>query len=317
MKFKTYSFKLLGTTIFIQLPESLEATQQLVQECYQECLRIDEWYSRFRKDYNTLQMLNEIIGEWQEVDDEVLYLFTKAKEYEKNTDNSFSLNTKEILESWGYNQEYQLEKGLKNKSPDGEEYAVDTIIGKKNKSQFSFQSFEIDEEDSSIKLHAPIEFGGLGKGYAIDCIVEICREYTQSFLINAGGDLFASHEDINKGFEILLEDPKDSTKHIGKIVVNNFALASSSSNRRAWGEFHHIVNPQTQQSANEMIATYVQSNTAIDADAYATALFAQGFEKAKQSAQEIEEIEVLLISNTHQVWKTKNFKAQLFTTDTK
>lgn len=314
MQFKEFGFDMLGSKIHIVLEKELDEkkSQKVVEECYEECGRIDDWYSRF-KEYNTLTLLNEIIGDWQEVDEEVFYLFSKAKEFEKNTNNYFTLSTKEILEAWGYDSQYNLHKTA---NEDEEDEFEDWDEREKKEKQLAnkilIKSFEIDEEEMSVKLNSPIEFGGLGKGYALDCMVEICKSHNlDAFMISAGGDLYAYHKDAKKGFLVYLEHPTNEKEHIGTIHVNEFSLASSSSNRRKWNNYHHIVNPKTKQPANEMLSVYIQAQKGIDADAYATALYAMGFDKAKEVLTNLEGVEGLLISNDLKIWKTNNFKCEL------
>lgn len=323
--YKKYEFELLGSKIFILLPQS--CPNEVVNKCYEECLRIDDWYSRF-KEHNTLSILNDNLHEWQEIDDELIYLFSKAKEFEENTYGAFTLHTKNILEKWGYDSSYNLEKledeyeliedierreTLTNKKKNKEnsrQSLIKKILNIKNKKDKNQGSFELDVNNSSVLLNSAIEFGGLGKGYALDNMVKICEKFkVGDFLINAGGDLYAKSKS-NKGFEILLENPKDTSKSLGIIKVNKFALASSSSNRRRWKNVHHLIEPSTQTPANNMIATYVQSKNGIDADAYATALFVLGFEDAKIIASKLD-IEALLISKNNSIWKTKKFKCEL------
>ena len=313
MEFKEFSFDMLGSKIHIVLEKKLDdkKAQKIVQECYEECGRIDDWYSRF-KEYNTLTLLNEVIGEWQEVDEEVLYLFSKAKEFETQTDNYFTLSTKEILEAWGYDVEYNLDKNSSYNEDEFEDWSDREKKEKKLVQKISIKSFEIDEEEMSVKLNSPIEFGGLGKGYALDCMVEICKNHNlNAFMISAGGDLYSYHKDSTKGFLVYLEHPINEKEQIGTIDVNGFSLASSNSNRRKWNNYHHIVNPKTKQPANEMLSVYIQAQKGIDADAYATALYAMGFDRAKEVLMSLKGVEGLLISNDLKIWKTNNFKCTL------
>ena len=328
--YKKYEFELLGSKIFILLPQ--DSSKKIVEKCYEECLRIDDWYSRF-KEHNTLSLLNDNLNQWQEIDEELLYLFSKAKEFEESTNGAFTLHTKTTLEKWGYDSNYNLEKlddeyeliediekreTLKNqkKAQNSKKSSfLQKILGKNSKNNSKqdkeMESFELDIENSSVLLNAPIEFGGLGKGYALDKMIEICREEKlNNFLINAGGDLYA--KSTNKmGFEIYLEDPENTKQSIGTINVDNFALASTSANRRKWKSVHHIIDPNNNRPANNMLASYVKANSGIDADAYATALFVLGFEKAQEVISKLQ-IEALIISKNNQIWKTKNFKCKLY-----
>lgn len=320
MEFKEFSFDAIGSKIHVVIPKSLdeETSKQIAHDCYEECMRIDDWYSRF-KSHNTLSLLNESIGDWQEVDDEVFYMLEKAKKYETQTNGYFTLSTKEILEYWGYDSKYQLHKAKQIQDTDSEEFFEDEedewFTKDSSKSNLiKINSFELDDDEMSVLLKSPIEFGGLGKGYALDCMVEICKSFElEAFMISAGGDMYGFHKDKDKGFQIYMEDPNNKDQHIGMVSLNGFSLASSSSNRRKWDKYHHIVNPKTKKPAQGIVATYIQAQEGIDADSYATALFAMGYEEAKKIAPTIKEIEVLLVSENSQIFKTNNFKCILNT----
>lgn len=304
MKGKTFSFELLGSKFYISFFNILNSKQEeelteCVNECYSECLQFDDDYSRFKQS-NVLSLINDGIGEIQEVDDELFYLFSKAREVEKNTNGAFSIHTKELLEKWGYDANYNF---LKSKD----------LFDEKNskiKSINTIKPFELDSKNQSIIIYAPIEFGGLGKGFILDKLVEICKLHSDNFLINAGGDLYAQTKELSDTV-IKLEHPLDTKKHIGGIKINKQAIASSSSNRRQWENYHHIINPKLNEPANNMLSTHVLMDKGIDADSYATALFALGFEEAKKIALKNKKIQCLLISKELEIWMTKDFKCQL------
>lgn len=283
IKVKTYQFESLGTKISLSFYDNY--SRQCINECVEECQRINEQYSRFI-DVNTLSVINEFVNEWQEVDDEVFYLISFAKKIMDQTNSYFTLYTKEILEAFGYDKKYSFKK--------------------KNTTFEIPQTIEI-RDNNEIKILAPIDFGGLGKGYAVDQMSKICDQYSKNYIINAGGDLFVrskhnihlEHYNLNINFQ--------------SIEIENLAIASSSSNRRLWGEeneLHHLINPKNKKSANDIKATYVIANTCIKADSYATALFVMGFNRAKQLALELD-LNVILVSNENEEFRNGIFSIHL------
>lgn len=118
-----------------------------------------------------------------------------------------------------------------------------------------------------------LDFGAFGKGYLVDIIGDLLTEEgIQSFCINAGGDILhrsATHELIRIG----LEDPRDTTKVIGVAEIGNKSLCGSAGNRRAWGKFHHVINPKTLESPRDIIATWACADTTLLADAMTTGLY--------------------------------------------
>ncbi len=153
-------------------------------------------------------------------------------------------------------------------------------------SQYSFKSNQMTPMplmDKILKFSPPniltvlnpcqLDFGGIGKGYLIDVISNlIFHSGLKSYCIDAGGDMYYRHQDKNP-LQVGLENPLDFNLVIGTIPIINQALAASSGNRRTWGKFHHIIDPQSLTSPNHILATWVISDQTIIADALATCLF--------------------------------------------
>lgn len=90
------------------------------------------------------------------------------------------------------------------------------------------------------------------------------------FVIDAGGDiLIKGTDEMNIG----LENPHNTAEAIGIAKLRNGSICGSAGNRRAWGEFHHIMNPFTLKPERKIVATWVVAETAMLADALTTCLF--------------------------------------------
>lgn len=292
----------LGTPIVLQLVcEDEESARVLSTQAFRECARIEATYSRFLEN-NLLSELNENLGAWTTVSEELYRLLEFGNRLKENTEGAFDLSVKAILEGWGYDKEYSfLERRVDEKMGVG---CVELEAG----------------EDFRVRLSAPIELGGLGKGYAIDRMASffLADPEVQGFCVNAGGDLFVKGGDENGSpWKIVFEHPQDVTVAIGEVnLYGPLALASSSPSRRHWGasgaERHHLVDPRTRAPANGMLSVYVQAGAALLADAYSTALFVLGFERARELIPSFP-VEAMLVSPRGEVWKTAGFKGELYT----
>lgn len=116
-----------------------------------------------------------------------------------------------------------------------------------------------------------LDFGAAGKGYLVDLVAELLEaQGVHSYLINAGGDI--RHRGSSP-VRVGLEDPHNTKQAIGVFELRNESLCASAVNRRAWGEYHHIMNPKTGRSEDEVVATWVAADITALADILATALF--------------------------------------------
>lgn len=123
-----------------------------------------------------------------------------------------------------------------------------------------------------------LDFGGFGKGWLIDQLGELLSTCGVSeFVINGGGDILVR---ARQPVELELEHPLESGLSVGTTRITQGALAVSSTIKRSWTaqgqRQHHIVDPRTAApSSGSVIATYVQAETALIADACATVLIVE------------------------------------------
>lgn len=128
-------------------------------------------------------------------------------------------------------------------------------------------------DKESITLHEPavLDFGAAGKGYLVDCIGDLLKEHgVNAFCINAGGDMLCFGDETQR---IGLENPQDAKQVLGIAELATGSICGSSGNRRAWGAYHHIIDPKTLESPRHVLATWVVAEQALVADGIATSLY--------------------------------------------
>lgn len=168
----------------------------------------------------------------------------------------------------------------------------------------------LDYQFPRLKLNQPVglDLGGVGKGYAIDIIGEMLRDGgVEEFCIDAGGDLLHRHPS-EEVLRVGLEDPDDATRVIGVANVENESICGSSGNRRAWGKFHHLIDPRTLESPTDVKASWVIANTALIADALATSLFFVPPEKLLPAFH----FEYVILHADRSAHSSKHFPGELF-----
>ncbi len=285
LKFKE-SRELLGTHITLHIVgESLSLAAAASDAAFKECDRLEKTYSRFIQG-NYLAEVNAHVGEWQEVNSELYLLLEYAQEAHRLTDGAFDLSVKTILEGWGYDADYSLKE-----SEAGRQGAIEL-------------------KEGMVLLQAPIELGGLGKGYAIDQMRDILSDFTD-FCIDAGGDIFAQGQDEEGPWRMMFEDPRSTEKTIGYVDVNGFAVASSSPLRRHWRNRHHLVDPRSAEPAGNMQAVYTQAADGLTADVYSTALFVLGYEEALKKLPMLP-VKAMLISPKGEIFRSEGFEGRLY-----
>ncbi len=288
---------LLGTNIEIKLPVQ---DASLFSQCFIEIKRIEQLYSRFLVD-SQLSRLNQNLGVWLDISSEFVLLLTTAQEFNKKTNGNFDITLKSVLDNLGYDREYSF----KRKQSSAENIFASSLS--------SAEAIKIDSTNCRVLLTKEIDFGGFGKGFALDQVAHLLvRRGVDHFYINAGGDIFAKKGKSEDQWEILLEHPDDPAIAIGKIYLDNCAIAGSAPNRRKWGnDFHHLINTKTRLPATGVKAIFVTAKTGIEADAYATALFTAGFQEGIALSKSLP-VEILIVSSENKMFKSEGFNAELF-----
>lgn len=129
---------------------------------------------------------------------------------------------------------------------------------------------------AELRLRHPalIDVGALGKGRLVDLVLEaVAAGASGDIVVDASGDLA-----VRGATQLIgLEHPYDPGRAIGVWEVTDAALCASATNRRAWGEgLHHVLDARTGEPVRTIAATWALADTAMRADAVATALFFDG-----------------------------------------
>lgn len=130
------------------------------------------------------------------------------------------------------------------------------------------------DERMMLTEPATIDVGALGKGRLVDIVLAIVSQWTEGdVVVDAGGDIAMTGAPVR----VALEHPFDTSRAIGVVDVADGALCASAVGRRAWGEgLHHVLDARTGIPVRTYAATWAISDSAMRADAAATALFFEG-----------------------------------------
>lgn len=245
----------------------------------------DKTYSRFRDDSYILSLGSP--GTYT-VPEEMVELLLYYVPLYKLTKGAFTPLIGMMLEQAGYDKRYSFQTQELHDIPD----FLEAVVIENNTT-------------ITIKKKVTIDIGALGKGYAIDQIEHMIRKKSfQEYVVNAGGDIFCYGA---KPLTIGLEHPFQENTIIGTAQVHNKAICSSAGNKRAWGEFHHIMNPITKKPVEDIVATWVIAETAVMADALATCLFFVDHQQLKKHYQ----FDFMVLTR-NKLSRSVNFPGELF-----
>lgn len=284
---------------------SRDKVYTIFDQAFQQFHFVIERFSRFDSK-SELSRLNQSAGTKYQVSKELFELIKFALDIARKTNGYFDPTIIDFLEGYGYNKHYDFSKLNKPE-------LVKKEIQKLLKSRSSFKDIKLDKNTQTITLKKGqrIDLGSIGKGYAIDLAYNKLLPL-KNFVINAGGDIRVKGADKNKeSWKISLKVP--TMKPLGYIKLKDKAVCCSGSWARKVKSFHHLINPKSGDPQNDLKAIFVIANTAMDADAWSTALFILG-RKAEEAIKK-HKITALIVTMKEKISKSSFPSIIPFNTD--
>jgi thiamine biosynthesis lipoprotein len=243
---------------------------------FQEAKRIEHKFSRYRND-NILYQINHSNGKTIEVDEETALLLNFADHCYQLSEGLFDITSGVLRKAW-------LFDGSDRIPSDKEVHKILPLVG--------WEKVSWHPPLLSMPSGMELDFGGIGKEYAVDRVHKLLQlETNTSFLINFGGDLCTNGLRQNQNsWKIGLEDPTHHGAIQKTIEIKSGALATSGDSKRyllkKGKRYTHILNPKTGWPIeNAPRSVTVAADTTIDAGMLASFALLQG-ENAKQFLDE-------------------------------
>ncbi len=287
----TFGYESMGTLWKISIWDELDPSvfAELKRSILKQSSTFDQTYSRFIKT-SLIWSLSEKRG-IVEVPTDLVGMLRLYEKFLDCTDGNVTPLVGFALSDLGYDSEYSL-KPKQEIRPVPDFHNALSII---------------DDMHIELRESVLLDLGALGKGYFVDRISSFLREKgVKRFLVDGSGDIFyqGNGETIRAG----LEDPDDATKAIGIVEMREGSMCASGINRRKWGKFHHVLDPQSLTSPQEIVAVWVLADRAAIADGLATCLFFVEPERMQKDFQ----FEYCIMNKHRRVKRSAGFRVELF-----
>ena len=220
-------------------------------------------FSRFRA-HSELCNLNRHGGGSMNVSLEMIDLLEECQHFCGITAGVFNPLILRQLEASGYSRSFELIK-------DG------GSLGSINSSPVSEFQVELDFSTREVRLPAGtrLDFGGIGKGYAVDRAVELLGD--GGYLIDAGGDIFASGcNPSGRPWRIDVANPARLNESLATLALVDQAVATSWTVKRRWcvgnghGFANHLIDPRSGLPVdNGVLGVTVVADSTASADVFA------------------------------------------------
>ena len=233
-----FPFQAMGAPCEVQLYcQNNKYAEAVAKEVIADVQRIESRYSRYKED-SVLSGINRVaaIGGSAVIDEETAALLNYADTCYQQSDGLFDITSGILRQAWDFNSQKIPSKSLIKK--------LLKCIGW-NKVQFS---------STRISFGIPgmqLDFGGIGKEYAVDRAAVICRQQgIEHGLVDLGGDIriFGPHANGHP-WKVGIQHPRKPGTLLTSIEVFSGAVASSGDYERCMvingRRYGHVLNPKT------------------------------------------------------------------------
>lgn len=201
-----------------------------------EAWRVEDKFSRYLSG-NIVGQINTAAGAPVEVDSETARLIEFSQQLHTMSDGRFDITSGVLRQAWTF---------------DGSDRVPNANIVSDILANVGWHN--VDWDGAAIRLPAgmEIDFGGVGKEYAVDRAAGLVRERHESpCLVNFGGDLAVTEPPASRpAWQIGIESLQGESEGPERVInLATGALATSGDARRFLqkdgGRFGHIIDPTT------------------------------------------------------------------------
>ncbi len=212
--------------------------------------------------------------------------------------------------------------------PDKALKTLDTATIDSLKRYVGFDKLSISAEGKLQKNtpHIYLDFNSIAKGYCIDQIGKMLEQNgVENYLIELGGELLAKGNNLDKNqpWKVGIENinaPVENRTYTEAVSLHNKGMAGSGNYRKyrtdsiTGAKYVHTINPISGSAEqSDILSSTVIATTCAEADAWATAFMAMGYERSKEVIAQNKELAAYLMyvpqnADTTSIFISKSFE---------
>ena len=259
---------------------SADLAQSAARLAFEKVDRLERLLSRFVEGSDVWRINHLAAGAWTPVDADTLNCIHLAQQISDQTNGAFDI-TIGLLQNWW----------RQNDSPEQSDNEFNQAAVRTG-----MDLLEVSEQAHGVGVRTDgvqIDLGGIGKGYAVDQMIQLLKEWDIENALAHGGQstvyaLGAVPE--HPGWPIIITKPHQPARVWKKIYLSHQAL--SGSGVQIQGE--HIIDPRSCLPARDKSRAYARADSAARADALSTAFMIMSLDEIKTYCQTYEKTAAIL-----------------------
>jgi thiamine biosynthesis lipoprotein len=244
-----------------------------VDAAFEEVQRLDQMLSNYLPSSEWSEINRSVAHRVVGVSPELFRLLSDCVEYSRQSEGAFDITVGRLMKVWGFY------KGTGRLPLPGEVNAALASVGSHH--------VRLDPARLTVQFdHAEVELdpGGIGKGYAIDRMVDILKQrgMTSALLAGSASTIYGlgSPPGEPRGWRVSVGNPRSPRQAATEVFLKNSALSTTAGYERffrAQGRaYSHILDPRTGYPAQGTSLVSVLARRAIDSEAWTKPYFIHG-----------------------------------------
>ena len=283
----------MGATFTVVLYGSDQASMNpAIDAAFNEAHRLDELLSNYKPATEWSRINREAAAHPVAVSAELFHLLSDCLEYSRASESTFDVTVGPLMRAWGF---FGGDRHVP--SADQIREALETV---------GYGHIQLNAQNQTVHFDRPgveIDPGGVGKGYAVDRMVEVLRArgFRNALVAASGSSIFGlgNPPDELRGWPISIADPWDHRKNTAQVFLKDMSLSTSGSYEKSFRvaghRYSHIMDPRRGVPAESAVQVTVLAPRAIDSEVWAKPYFIQ--ERAWTAAHKPKSWRVLYCEN--------------------
>ena len=248
------------------------AWQAAAEQAFEEVRRLDDLLSNYKPRSEWSEVNRNAADRPVRVSPELFQLLSACVDYSRKSEGAFDIAVGPLMKIWGFY------KGTGRLPHRAEIRGAMASVGYKN--------IQLDPANLTVKFaRAGVELdpGGIGKGYAVDKMVEILKQAgIESAMVSAAGSsIYALGTPPGEnGWRVKIREPKHPDRTIEEVLLKNESMSTSGNYEkffRAEGRLYsHIMDPRTGWPAQGVTEVSVIAPRTLDSEAWTKPFYING-----------------------------------------
>ncbi len=315
-----FSHEAMATTfgIFIQNEDGRYA-RQAAKAAFDEVDRLEAELSRFIENSDISRLNNLSAGKPLILGLDAFECLKLSAEIYTQTNGAFDVTIGPLLNCWR-NTDGSLRRPTEKELSSAREH-VGTNLLKLNEIEHTVELSPAEGGHDPVQTGeagsnhvqpfglVQVDLGGIGKGYALDCVAELLRQWSINNALVHGG--YSSVLALNApswtgsspplmGWPLTLSNPAEGKQTLARVILQRSAVSGSGLQKGS-----HIIDPRTGWPVKGKRAAWAFANSAVVADALSTAFMIMTGQEIEQYCLGHPEVRALVILEEPQTKEDK------------